>query len=146
MIEIRKISKVELQQLCELYSELIETATNHSKQLEVFELIEHNPNYYLLGAFGENQLLGSVMGIICHDLIGECKPFMVLENVVVSKRARRQGVGTKLMIHAEQIAKERSCEYMIFVSGDQRREAHIFYESLGFKEEAVEGYRKHFSK
>lgn len=146
MIEIRKIGKAELHQLCELYSELIETATNYSKQLEVFELIENNPGYCLLGAFNEKQLLGSVMGIICHDLIGECKPFMVLENVVVSKHARRQGIGSQLMVHAEQIAQERNCQYMIFVSGDQRREAHIFYERLGFKEEAVEGYRKHFSK
>lgn len=84
------------------------------------------------------------MGIICYDLVGECKPFMVIENVIVSPNVRRQGIGKKLMLGIEKIAKERDCYYMIFVSGEQRIEAHVFYEKLGFKEENVEGYRKHF--
>ncbi|MDQ0088526.1 ribosomal protein S18 acetylase RimI-like enzyme [Paenibacillus anaericanus] len=83
------------------------------------------------------------MGIICHDFVGECKPFMVIENVIVSNRARRQGIGKKLMLEIERIAKERDCYYIILVSGEQRKEAHVFYEKLGFKDEKVEGYRKH---
>jgi GNAT superfamily N-acetyltransferase len=84
------------------------------------------------------------MGIFCLDLVGECKPFMVIENVIVSKRVRRQGIGKKLMHKIEEIAKERGCSYTIFVSGEERKEAHLFYEKLGFKEENVVGYRKNY--
>lgn len=48
------------------------------------------------------------------------------------------------MAEIERIAKERNCGYMILVSGDQRKEAHRFYEKLGFGDEKVQGYRKHF--
>lgn len=47
------------------------------------------------------------------------------------------------MLEFERIAKERDCYYIILVSGEQRKEAHVFYEKLGFKDEKVEGYRKH---
>ena len=45
------------------------------------------------------------------------------------------------MLQIERIAKDLGCGYMI--DGDQRKEAHIFYEKLGFKDEKVQGYRKH---
>ncbi|MGZ7440792.1 GNAT family N-acetyltransferase [Paenibacillus sp. TH7-28] len=145
MITIRQITRDDLKDLCMLYEELIDRQTNFEKLVEAFESIKSNDNYYILGAFKENELVGSVMGIICQDIVGECRPFMVIENVVVSGRVRKQGIGKKLMKNIETIAKERSCYYIIFVSGGHRKEAHAFYEKLGFKDEKVEGYRKHFS-
>ncbi|MNT93826.1 putative acetyltransferase [compost metagenome] len=68
---------------------------------------------------------------------------MVIENVIVSRSARRLGIGKMLMTEMEKQAKARNCYYIIFVSGAQRKEAHAFYEELGFKDEAVVGYRKH---
>ncbi|TCZ80215.1 GNAT family N-acetyltransferase [Paenibacillus albiflavus] len=144
MITIKRITYADLPDLCQLYNELIGRDTNYSKLEGVFKSIQYNDNYIILGAFNGEDLVGSLMGIICHDLVGECKPFMVIENVIVSPHVRRQGVGAKLMQEIEMIARERDCYYMIFVSGEQRKEAHVFYEKLGFKEEKVEGYRKHF--
>lgn len=144
LITLRQITFDDLESLSELYVELINKETNLKKLVNVYLSIQNNENYVILGAFNEDQLVGSLMGIICFDLVGECRPFMVIENVIVSQRARRQGVGMKLMNEIERIARERNCYYSIFVSGGQRKEAHEFYESLGFKEENVEGYRKHF--
>lgn len=143
MVAIREIESDSLSALSELYSELTNKSTDFNKLEAVYKVIKANSNYILLGAYIEGELLGSVMGIVCYDLVGECKPFMVIENVVVSSRARRQGVGQKLMAALEVIARERDCWYIILVSGEQRKEAHIFYEALGYREEKVEGYRKH---
>ncbi|MCD9021833.1 GNAT family N-acetyltransferase [Cohnella silvisoli] len=143
MISIEPIKYEHLSDLCRLYEELINKETNYTKLVKVYESIQDNSDYIILGAFNEGELVGSLMGIICQDIVGECKPFMVIENVIVSARARRQGVGEKLMLEIENIAKERGCYYVLFVSGGQRTEAHAFYEKLGFKEEKVEGYRKH---
>lgn len=82
------------------------------------------------------------MGILCKDLIGECEPFMAIENVVVSSKIRRQGIGRKLMNEIEVIARQQNCSYIILVSGGQRVEAHRMYESMGYREEHVEGFRK----
>lgn len=143
MIQTREIERQELEALCGLYNELMDGFTNMDKMQQVYSSIEENPHYILLGAFEDKELLGSLMGVVCYDLVGDCKPFLVIENVVVSSRARRQGVGKKLMQRIEELAKERGCWYMILVSGEKRKEAHQFYEALGFKEEKVEGYRKY---
>ncbi|SYX82992.1 GNAT family N-acetyltransferase [Paenibacillus alvei] len=145
MITIRSIKENELLALSQLYQELMGLQTNQSKLEQVYRTIQHNEQYIILGAFDEEQLVGSLMGIICHDLVGDCKPFMVIENVIVSPVVRRQGVGKKLMQEIENMARQRDCYYIIFVSGEQRKEAHQFYERLGFKDEKVEGYRKHLT-
>lgn len=144
MITIRQIIYEDLNGLCQLFNDLIDRKTNYEKLIQVFEKIKNNNSYYILGAFKDNELVGSIMGIVCYDIVGECRPFMVIENVVVSRHMRRQGIGEELMKSIETIAREINCYYIIFVSGGQRKEAHAFYEKLGFKDEEVEGYRKHF--
>ncbi|MGG4044931.1 GNAT family N-acetyltransferase [Paenibacillus favisporus] len=146
MITIREITKADLNDLCRLYEELMDhQPNNYEKMVKVFDIIQAKGDYHILGAFKDGELAGSVMGIVCQDLVGECKPFMVIENVVVSNRFRRLGIGKQLMMNIEAIGLERDCNYVIIVSGGQRKEAHAFYEKLGFKDEKVEGYRKYLS-
>ncbi|MNZ90579.1 putative acetyltransferase [compost metagenome] len=145
MVVIKEIELESLHELGDLYQELMNHPSDLNKMEQVFKVIKTDRRYILLGAFVDGELMGSLMGIICHDLIGDCKPFMVIENVVVSSRARRQGVGKKLMLAIEEIAQEKDCFYIILVSGEKRKEAHIFYESLGYRDEKVEGYRKYLS-
>ncbi|UHA73684.1 GNAT family N-acetyltransferase [Paenibacillus sp. 481] len=139
------INKVEIDQLLELkalYEQLVENDTNLNKMTETYKLMLQNPHYYVLGAQIEDQLVGTVMGIICYDLIGDCLPFMVVENVVVSDKHQGAGIGKKLMNAIEEIANEHHCSYIIFVSSGFRTDAHKFYESLGYCKEPVKGFRK----
>lgn len=145
MVKIEEIGFDSLEALNLLYQELTGGPTDPVKLLTAFRTIREDSRYILLGAFAEGELLGSMMGIVCQDLAGDCRPFMVIENVVVSSRARRQGIGKQLMTALETIAHERDCYYIIFVSGEKRKEAHVFYEKMGYKEEKVEGYRKHLA-
>lgn len=142
MVYIEQIEMKHLPQLAELYEELIGISTNLAKMEETYQTLLEDKSYYVLGAFYENELAGSLMGILCKDLIGECEPFMVIENVVVSSKIRRQGIGRKLMNEIEVIARQQNCSYIILVSGGQRVEAHRMYESMGYREEHVEGFRK----
>ncbi|CAM4209629.1 MULTISPECIES: GNAT family N-acetyltransferase [Paenibacillus] len=143
MVTIKGIELEDLPALSQLYNELMGMPTNEQQMKKMFHYIQQNGHYHVLGAFYNGKLVGSVMGVECMDLVGSCKPFMVVENVIVSDQVRRQGIGQRLMLQIERIAKDMGCGYMILVSGDQRKEAHIFYEKLGFKDEKVQGYRKH---
>ncbi|OKP85158.1 GNAT family N-acetyltransferase [Paenibacillus sp. P32E] len=145
MVTIKEIEFESLDALNKLYHELIDRPSDPKKLEEVFCSIQADSRYILLGAYVDGELLGSMMGIVCQDLVGDCRPFMVIENVVVSSRARRQGLGKKLISALESIAHEKDCYYIMFVSGEKRKEAHVFYESMGYREEKVEGYRKHLS-
>lgn len=145
MVTIEEIGADSLTALNVLYSELTGSMTDQAKLTKTFTAIQADSRYILLGAYVDGELLGSMMGIVCQDLVLDCRPFMVIENVVVSARARRQGLGKLLMTAIEEKAHERDCYYIILVSGEKRKEAHVFYEKMGYREEKVEGYRKHLS-
>lgn len=51
-------------------------------------------------------LVGSVMGVTCEELYGSCKPFLVLENMIVDRKYRNKGVGKALISEIEKIAAE----------------------------------------
>lgn len=143
MIEVKRIEKNELKGLSLLLEELSGKKTNFEIMVKNFEWINKNEDYILLGAHYNGKLVGSLMGIICHDLVGECKPFMVIENVIVASDSRGKGIGKKLMMEIEKIAREKNCYYTMFVSGAHRKEAHQFYESLGYKLDEVQGFKKY---
>lgn len=141
MITIRKVRTGDLPQLAELYEELVQEPSVETNMRETFARIEADDRYCLLGAFEDERLAGSAMGIFCYDLIGDCRPFMVVENVIVSERFRGQKAGKLLMEELERLAKARNCGYAILVSSGFRKEAHAFYESLGYTED-VRGFRR----
>ena len=143
MIEIKRIESNDLRDLSLLSEELSGKKTDFETMVKNFEWINKNEDYIVLGANCDGKLVGSLMGIICHDLVGECKPFMVIENVIVSGNLRGKGIGKKLMTEIERIGKEKNCYYTMFVSGSQRKEAHKFYESLGYKLDEVQGFKKY---
>ncbi len=141
---VERVTIEDLQSLAALYEELNGCKTDIERMTESFRRIEADPNYYLLCYKNQsNEICGSVMGIVCHDVVGDCRPFMVIENVIVSSKFRGQGVGRQLMEKVESIARERNCYYTMFISLRKRKEAHMFYESLGYRNDVVQGYKKY---
>jgi predicted GNAT family acetyltransferase len=82
------------------------------------------------------------MGVVCHELFGNCLPFMVVENVVVLNNYRRMGIAALLMQKLEEQAIAAQCTTILFVSSAHRTGAHKLYESLGYGVDKVNGYRK----
>ncbi len=143
MLRIQPIKIDDLNVLAKLYGELSGKRMDARKMKRSFQWMQSNPNYIVLGAKSDGKLQGSLMGIVCHDLVGECRPFMVIENVIVSSGCRRQGVGRRLMHAMERIARRRRCYYIMFVSKSRRKEAHRFYESLDYRLDLVQGFKKY---
>lgn len=140
-IQIGRITQEDLIHLKQIYEELIEEPTDLASLEKQFKELDRDPHYYLLGAKDGDELAGTVMGVICRDLIADSRPFMVIENVIVSQHHHRKGVGQLLMNELERIAVEHHCGYMILVSSGHRTAAHRFYENLGYTED-VRGFRK----
>lgn len=143
MIVIREINASDLPDLARLFVELSGTTTEMEKMEENFRLIYANRDYIVLGAEVSGSLVGTAMGIICKDLVGSCNPFMVIENVIVSSDYRGKGIGKKIMLELERIAHSWDCFYTMFVSGKQRADAHKFYESIGYRLDVVQGFKKY---
>ncbi|MCB2290876.1 GNAT family N-acetyltransferase [Clostridium sp. CS001] len=145
MITITSLSKNDLNGLKILYDTGFQGLnTDILKMNENYELIKDNPNYIVLCAKNEGKIVGSLIGIINIDFKGSCKPFMIVENVIVSEECRRMGIGNSLMASIEKVAIEKGCSFIMLVTGMHRTWAQKFYESVGFKGDIVKGYKKFF--
>ena len=54
-----------------------------------------------------------------------------LQDLVVSKSRRSEGIGARLMAAAADWARERGCTHLELASGAGRKDAHRFYLSQG---------------
>ncbi len=138
-MRVRKLTELDLPELAELYTELMHEVISVEQLAENFAQYNSLPTYSILGVEYQGKLAGSILGILCHDLMGA---FMVVENVIVGSKFRRHGLGRMLMQRVEEIAQEHGCYYIMLVSGEQRREAHWLYAAMGYQVEAVRGFRK----
>ncbi|MBP2636521.1 MAG: GCN5-related N-acetyltransferase [Firmicutes bacterium] len=144
MISLEPIKLADLEQYAALAEELFDSKTNMLQLEKMVKLIIANPDYILVGAKDKNnQLLGSVMGITCIDTVGECRPFMVLENLIVSKESRRHGIGKILVSYIEEHARKQNCYFIMLMSLTKRKDAHSFYESVGYSKTISYGFKKY---
>jgi GNAT superfamily N-acetyltransferase len=144
MITIVELSKDDLAGLKKLYDNGFEgTSTDFVKMNEGYDWMKDNPDYTILCAKYENEIVGTLMGVANREIIGECRPFLVIENVVVSDNHRRMGIGSLLMAGIEKVAIEKNCSFMMLISRMHRKEAHKFYESVGFSGDVAKGFKKY---
>lgn len=66
------------------------------------------------------------------------RPYARLTALVAAERARRRGVGARLVEFADGWARERNAFVLMLTTNVRREDAHRFYEALGFSRT---GYR-----
>ena len=139
----RKAEIADIPKLNPLLSQLSGSLANPAKMAEKMEKIERNEDAILLVAENvENgDLCGSLFGLAFEDVCGECKPILMVENVVTDKKYRRTGIGRGMFDFIENWGREKECHYCILVSGLNRLEAHKFYDAIGYSE--VKGFKKY---
>lgn len=140
---IVNIEERHIEELAGLYEELSGKKSDLAKLREKYRVLKQNSSYILAGEEIDGKLVGTIMGIECFDLSEDCKPFMLIDNIVVSKNARGKGIGKCLMRFCENEASERGCSFIILVSAGHRKEAHRFYEKLGYSETGAVGFKKY---
>lgn len=141
-MKIERLSENDLVSLSEIFHQIWGEVSSLEKMKSTLSRIKENPAYVLLAAKHGNQLVGFAMGVICEELYGECKPFMVVEDVIVDERHRQKGAGASLMKELEKSAKDYECCQIIFVTESNRKEALCFYNALGYEYEPYKGFKK----
>lgn len=137
---IADILRDDLPQLAALLQELTGIDTPTERLDAALAGLAANPHARVLGASHGGRLAAAACGFLCPDIVGACRPFLVVENVVVAPQWRLLGVGRQLMAALEAWGRERGCSYAMLVSGAARRDAHAFYAALGY--EACAGFKK----
>ena len=148
MATVRKAAESDIPRILELYRQLtITTAPSESGKQpsdadyrQVFNRISTFPGMELLIAEEGGEIIGSLVLLVVPNLSHQALPWAVVENVIVDETRRRTGVGRLLMEYAINRARSAGCYRIGLSSNNSRKEAHRFYESLGFKGSSV-GFR-----
>jgi len=142
-MKIRNLVSKDMPDLAALYNQFWnKNVSNIPAMKKAFKKLSNRADYIFLGAEDNGRLIGSVMGIVCAGLYGECLPFLTAEDMIVDKAFRRKGVGGKLMRELEKRGKAKNCRYMILVTEAGRNDARAFYPSCGFDPSASKGFKK----
>ncbi len=141
-IKIAKIKEDDLKELASLYQELQDNEASIDKMRKTLLKVKDDSNHVLLGARVDGILAGTLLGVSCQMLFGKCKSFMIVEDVVVSSKFRRLGIGKALMNKIEEIAEQLNCSYIMLITDTDRPNAHKFYLSLGYKTNEYKAFKK----
>jgi GNAT superfamily N-acetyltransferase len=149
-IVVRDAVVSDLDVLLDLYEELAEggearVPAGRASSQSVFATILADPTRHLCVAVAtdRNQVIGAADLLTVANLTHHARPWAVIENVIVTHAARRNGAATALLRHAIGIAESEGCYKVQLHSGKQRVEAHHLYGRLGFRPVA-EGFKLYF--
>ncbi|GMQ57196.1 GNAT family N-acetyltransferase [Vallitalea sediminicola] len=137
---IRKADINDVIEISQIFIEFVGKNSDIIAMKKQIEVISNNPNYFVAVACYREKVIGTAMGVVCYDLCGSCKQFMVIENVAVLPSYRGKGIGKLLMEAQEKFGRKNNCQYTILVSGSKRTDAHKFYETMGYSKEY--GFKK----
>ena len=62
----------------------------------------------------------------------EADAFVVIGGLVVDREYRKQGIGRRLLVRAEEWAAQHGCSVVRLTSNVKRIDAHAFYERVGY--------------
>lgn len=143
MNTIRTVRQEDLTALLNLYVHLNPDNASLPEEghlQQTWKQVLSDPKLHCFVAETNGVLTGSCLLVIVPNLTRGARPFSVIENVVVHRDYRRQGIGTELMRSALEMAWDQGCYKAMLLSGARREDAHRFYESLGFSRDSKTGF------
>ena len=102
---------------------------------KLFEQFSQYPNYHLYVACypnANNKVVGTFALLVMHNIGHQGSPSAIVEDVVVSSSHQSQTIGSEMITHAMDLARQAGCYKLALSSNQKRQRAHAFYESLGF--------------
>lgn len=134
-VEIREACQQDLEALLELYRHLHATDAplpDGPALREVWDQMRSDPKVHCLVADVQGELVASCVLVIIPNLTRGARPYGLIENVVTHAAHRRQGIATRLLGHALQLAWGKNCYKVMLLTGSQSEAIHQFYEKAGF--------------
>lgn len=133
-LQLRLAEPADAPVLASLLAELAPQAPPTIAQVvQVLSAMRAYPRFVCWLGERAGEAVGTYTLLLCENLAHPTQPAAIVESVVVASAHRRQGIGTALMQHALAQAAAAGCSKLALSSNLRRREAHAFYEALGFR-------------
>jgi GNAT superfamily N-acetyltransferase len=98
-----------------------------------FEDIDQDSNHQLLVAESSGRVIGTLHLMFLPSISFQGRLRAQIESVRVDKESRNRGIGREMMKWAIERARERGAHVVQLTTHLTRKDAHRFYERLGFK-------------
>ena len=105
----------------------------YPEYLRAFRAIETSPDQTLHVAEREGEIVGTFQTMSTTSLTGRGSSSMIIEAVQTRSDMRGQGIGALMIEFCIAEAKRRDVRLVQLTSNAARKDAHRFYERLGFK-------------
>jgi len=131
-MSIRRIEIVDFPELYSLLTQLMTKGPLDRTRMEAaFRDILGDPSVRI-GVFDDGQELLGMITVSVHSTLHHFGRVALIDEMVVTEKARRQGVGKAMVNWAKIQAKELGANAVELHSAEFRQNARAFYESLGF--------------
>jgi len=139
-VSVRRAQDKDVKDILEILYELERPKPIDNNELKIFKnkIDDYlaGPQKEILVAKGNSKIIG-VASIVFIRRLNRAKLEMYIPELVVSKEFRHQGVGKKLILYCEELAKKKKCYRIRLESGNQRTDSHKFYKKIGFEQTAL---------
>lgn len=142
-VTIRKIRKDELASLLLLYRHLHPGDPELEITADVKRLwgriLKDSQLHYFVAEVG-GQIVSTCTITIIPNLTRGARPYALIENVVTHPDFRRQGIGTRILQAALELAWEHRCYKVMLLTGRKDESTLRFYEQAGFEAGVKTGF------
>jgi GNAT superfamily N-acetyltransferase len=139
---LREAKESDLPGIIELYKQL--NPDDNYDEIEKINLlwkdILSNSNLHYFIAEINGIIVSTCNLTIIPNITRSARPFSVIENVITHKDYRNKGYGKNVINKAIDFAKHNNCYKIMLLSNVKRKEAHKFYENLGFNSKDKIGF------
>jgi len=136
-MSVRRIEIVDFPELYNLLSQLMTKKSLDRTRMEtVFRDIIGDPTVRI-GVFDDGQEILGMVSISVHSTLHHFGRVAVIDEMVVTEKARGQGVGKTLVDWAKSQARQMDADTIELNSDEFHTDPHAFYQSLGFVPEGA---------
>lgn len=131
---IREIEENELQELMNLYMQLHDTALSEPDDfiMDIWKQIMEDGHHHIIVAVKDGRIVASCVCAIILNLTHEQRPYALIENVITDQKYRKQGLATKCLQYAKDIAQKEHCYKIMLMTGSKQESTLRFYEEAGY--------------
>jgi GNAT superfamily N-acetyltransferase len=140
-VEIDRVRSGDLESISRLHAHFWGEESDVERMRETLSALEGDPDHILLAARIDGTCVGTATGVVCHGLYGGFDSYLVIEDVVVDPRHRRQGIATALLGELERLASDAHCMQVILLTESVRDDAVALYRAAGY-EDRWTGFKK----
>jgi N-acetylglutamate synthase-like GNAT family acetyltransferase len=135
-LSIRKAEESDIPSILELLTELDldgDEALSLSEATDLFRRIQTYPDYAIYLAESDGKPVGTYALLFMDKLEHGGIPSGIVDSVAVSCEHQGKGIGKAMMLHAQAQCTLKGAYKLMLSSNMTRKNAHKFYESLGFE-------------